>query len=162
MSHFDDFFRSHYRGMVAYCARFEFKEADVEEVVADVMYRHYDDYMEKLKDEPNPAMAMRRWMNRRALLDLRTMMLRHENCRTQPLHTEEDVVTGAAAVSHEQLHFDEPSAILDVKQRLPEVPAILVDYEQYEGGRGAGGATTTMRAAFSRARKKFMTQLAAH
>lgn len=115
---FDVFFRANYLGMVRYCAGFDFNRLDVEEVVADVIHRHYDEYKAKI-ESPNVDATMRRWMNRRAILDLRTR--RAQETRQTFVNLDD--------YTEQALTFDDPEQILDVAQRLPNVPPVLIRYE---------------------------------
>lgn len=152
MSHFDDFFRANYRGMVGYCMAFGYSEADVEEEVADVILRHYEDYRERITG-PSPDTTMRHWMNRRVLLNLKSRYKRYEYTKTDALDP---------ATLGEQLTFDDPQSIVDLKQRLPHVPPILIRYEPYAGNESAHGANSnTDKSYFCRERKKFLTALTA-
>jgi hypothetical protein len=146
-SHFDSFFQANYRGMVGYCVTFGHRYADVEEEVSDVILKHYDEYREKITG-PAPDATLRRWMNRRVLLNLHSKALRHENLKV-----------GALPELFDQEHFDDPESLLDLKQRTPVLPAVLVEYEQYCDGRGAGGNTNTDRSKFFRAKSKFLDAL---
>lgn len=148
VSHFDSFFRAHYRGLVGYCSKFGFREQDVEEMVADVILRHYDEYRAAI-DGPNPDTTMRHWMARRVLLNLRSVYLKIEQSRVEALPERYDAA-----------HVDHPEAILDLKQRMPVVPQVLVQYEQYGGEGGPRGANNgTLRCQFHREKRKFMKAL---
>jgi hypothetical protein len=150
VSHFDDFFRANYRGMVGYCIGFGYREPDVEEEVADVIMRHYDDYRARVEG-PAPDRTMRSWMNRRVLLNLRSKALRIENAKVDQLQLGDE---------EGLLHFDDPESILDLKQRMPHVPPILVRYEPYGGAGNRGANTSTDKSYYCRERKKFLTALA--
>lgn len=148
MSHFDDFFRANYRRMVGYCSGFGFREPDVEEEVADVILKYYDEYRAAITG-PSPDDTMRHWMNRRVLLNLRSKALRFENARTDRIPEHFD-----------QQHVDDPESILDLKQRLPEVHPILIRYESYAGGQRTRGMNTSAdKTRFCRERKKFLAAL---
>lgn len=153
MSHFDDFFRASYLSMVRYCTSFGHRAPDVEEEVADVILKCYDDYRSRI-NSPRADTVMRQWMNRRVLLNLASKALRHENTKVQQLN---DALLDAS----DMLHFDDPESILDVKQRMPHVPPILVRYEPYGGAVGGKGAnTSTDKSYFCREKKKFLAALA--
>jgi DNA-directed RNA polymerase specialized sigma24 family protein len=160
MAHFDDFFKANYRRMVGYCTAQGHREADVEEEVADVIYKHFDEYRAQVEG-PQPETTMRRWMNRRVLLNLGSRYKRHENAKTDQL---DDI--------HEQVSFDDPAVVVDLMQRLPPVPAILIDYEPYgiresdgtqrrKPGGPKGANTSADKTRFCRERKKFLTTLGA-
>lgn len=143
MTPFDDFFRHNYRRMVGYCSAF-FNESDVEEEVASVIYACYDEYAAKIESAGREA-TMRAWMNRRVLLNLRSRYRNHDIARTEQLET------------YEQLTFDDPESILELKQTLPPVHPILIDYEPYGGAASARGENTSAdKTRFCRERKKFM------
>lgn len=154
--HFDAFFRANYLRMVRYCASFGFREPDAEEVVADVIHKHYDDYRERI-ESPNVDTVLRQWMNRRALLDLRTLYSRDAVSKTGPL-------LGDA----EGVHFDDPESLLDLKQRTPPVHPILISYQPFgvreprvKGGAPKGANTSADKTRFCRERKKFLAALSA-
>ena len=160
MSHFDDFFKANYRRMVGYCSSFCYSEADVEEVVADVILKYYDEYRSKISG-PTPDVSLRHWMSRRVLLNLKSRYSTHGYTKAVPLDAEHD--TGTA---------DDPEAILDLKQRLPEVHPILITYEAFGNAVATGEGKTERRARgenssadktrFCRERKKFLSALAGH
>ncbi len=148
MTPFDDFFKANYRRMVGYCTGLGHREADVEEEVADVILKHYDEFMSKIEG-PNPQATARAWMNRRVLLNLKTRYRLHANSKTEPMDDE-----------HEVLTFDDPAEILSVKQRLPEVHPLLINDEPYGGTASAKGENTSAdKTRFCRERKKFLNAL---
>lgn len=154
----DDFWRANYWRMVGYCCTVWHNEADVEEEVADVIHRHFDEYKIKIENEGHAKFeTMRRWMNRRVLLNLNAKTGKYRRGDYEQTGHEDD-----ATVNHETLHWDTPENILCLQQRLPPVPEILIEYEQYTGGRGAGGNTSTYKSKFCRERKKFMEALHAN
>jgi hypothetical protein len=158
MSHFDDFFRASYLGMCRYCASFGHDWRDVEEVVADVIHKRYDEYLSKIT-APTPGTTMRQWMNRRALLDLGSRRAKHARQKT----------TATDDVGEHGLVLDTPESVLELKQALPEVHPILIEYEasgKTEGGNGKrgrpkGANSSADKTRFCRERKKFMEALRA-
>jgi hypothetical protein len=145
VSHFDSFFRANYLRMVRYCMGFGHIEQDVEEQVSDVIYRHYDEFREKITG-PAPDDTLRHWMNRRVLLNLGSARVKRVRQKTDTGH---DVV--------ETMHFDDPEALLQLKQQLPPVHPILIEYEPHGGSMSARGENTNAdKTRFCRERKKFM------
>lgn len=156
MSHFDDFFRANYLGMVRYCGAFGHTTQDVEEVVADVILKHYDEYL-GLIDSPTPLVTMRHWMNRRALLNLKDRQIKHYRSKT---------VSSEDPESEAGLTFDDPESLLQLKQSLPPVHPILISYEAFGKANdrnskrgGLGENTSADKTKFCRERKKFMEAL---
>jgi hypothetical protein len=146
MTAFDDFFRANYLRMVRYVANYHprFVRQDAEEVVSDVIHRYYDEYRQKLEAEVSAETTMRRWMIRRAALN---MLSRYELWH--------HVAFDRLPEDHDELSFDDPADIVDLKQRLPEVPVVLIEYEIYTDQPVERALTHR----YSRARKKFMDQL---
>lgn len=151
MSHFDSFFKANYLGMCRYCESFGHSVEDVQEVVADVIHRHFDAFLLKIED-PQPLVVVRRWLNRRALLDLADRRRAHAGRKTTAVEDFDEV-----------LCFDDPAQILELKQALPEVlPDILFTYETHQGDKRGTGHTAARQAErdkFSAARNKFMKVL---
>jgi hypothetical protein len=145
MSHFDDFFRNNYWRMVRYVSHYHsrFRRQDAEEVVADVIHRHYDEYLARIEGSARDTI-MRRWMIRRATLNMLSRYELWEHASFDPLPED-----------HDGLCFDDPAEIVSLAQRVPEVPEVLVQYETYVGQPVERALTHR----FSRARKKFLQQL---
>lgn len=167
----DDFWRANYTRMVRYCCTIWDNEQDVEEVVADVIYKHFDEFSEKIEARGLPKFnIMRRWMNRRVLLDLKTRHFKLRNrMETHAVENDDGDVT-----MPDPLHWDTPENILDLAQRLPEPHPILIEYEAFgklidkdvpAGQKKLGGQrgenNPNDRVKFCRERKKFLTALAA-
>jgi DNA-directed RNA polymerase specialized sigma24 family protein len=145
----DRFFRDHYRAMCGYCTSMGFKPEDVEEEVVDVMLKYFGDYISRCAD----PRIVRRWMNRRVMLDLRS---KYANRRRHSMEFATDVLPDHA-------HSDTPEALLSLKQRVPEtLHPILVNYEQYGNAVGGVGTNTSAdKTQFCRQRKKLLAGLAA-
>jgi hypothetical protein len=161
VSHFDVFFRANYRRMVGYCSLY-YNPADAEEEVASVIHACYDEYMARIP-EPGRDDTMRRWMNRRVLLNLKSRYVKFARQKTD---SAEDMATAgdddfAYSYAFEPLHFDDPESIVSLQQQMPPVHPILIEYEPYAGGVSARGENTSAdKTRFCRERKKFMTALA--
>lgn len=151
MNHFDAFFRANYWGMVNYCASFGHKPEDAEEEVVDVIYRYYDEYREKIGEVPNRDATVRRWMNRRVLLNLADRYVKYARQKTENTFDGDPI---------EVLHFDDPESIVALKEVLPAVHPILINYEPYGGTVSAKGQNTSAdKTKFCRERKKFLSAL---
>lgn len=156
---FDAFWKANYTRMCRYCETVWENAADVEEVVADVIYRYFDEFLVRIEAEgPAKFDTMRRWMNRRALLDLKTRHFKLAN-RMEQTAPEDDMPI-------EPLHWDTPESILCLAQRLPPVHPILIEYEPFgkteKTGRVGGpkGANSSAdKTKYCRERKKFLTSL---
>lgn len=139
---FDNFFKANYIGMCRYCASFGHDSRDVEEVVADVIHKHYDEYRAAVCDDA----TLRKWMNRRALLDLGSLRVKYGRR------------AALAPLPDEGLTFDEPESLLALKQSLPPAHSILIEYEAHNG---CGENTPADKTRFCRERKKFLKELRA-
>jgi hypothetical protein len=165
---FDDFWRANYRRMVGYCCTVWANEADVEEVVADVIYKHFDAYLAKIEDGPGKFNTMRRWMNRRVLLDLKTRYFKLSNRMEESGHETEKMgdTMSEDEAPEETLHWDTPEEICSLAQRLPPVHPILIEYDPVRGGPWKAGTrlvpnTQADISKFCRERKKFLAALSA-
>lgn len=154
----DQFFRTHYKGLVGYCSGFGYNPADVEETAADVIHRWFDDYCQKIDECPQKWSVMRRWMARRVLLDLGVR------------HRKVNILLKAEPIG-DYAHFDSPEALLDLKQRLPEASQFMIDYEplgkrkEWDGktkrkpGGQVGANDPNDRVRFCREKKRFLQAL---
>lgn len=141
----EEFFRTQYRAMCNYCEKFGYNFWDVEEMATDVILRYYDEYKDRCRDD----VEIRRWMNRRIMLNLKSLY------KTR-LYSHAQTFTD----SYEPAHEDTPEALLCLKQRLPFVPDILIQYTQFKGAESRRGENKSNdRVKFCRARKKFFQQL---
>lgn len=149
----DDFFRTYYRQMCRYCASRGFNFNDVEEQIIDVLLARYDEYLQACTERYGDGAIkhVQWWVNRRVMLDLSNLYAR------QVRYSRE----GALVVLPDTAHEDTPEAILDLKQRLPDVPQILIDYQQFQSDdRGSGGNGQVLQDRFKYERKKFLRKLA--
>lgn len=143
----EQFFRTHYRAMCSYCAQFGFNFWDVEEMVADVILSDY----EKHKGDGLPEISIRRYLNRRVMLNLKSLYkMRVHYSRTR------GILPG-----DEMIDLADPESIVCLQQRLPSaIHPILIDYAQHGGTVTAKGENTNAdRTRFCRERKKFLTAL---
>lgn len=145
MTRFDDFFRANYLRMVRYVAHYHphFRRQDAEEVVSDVIHKHYDEYLARI-DGPSPDSVLRRWLIRRSVFNMLDRYALYEYRMSEPLPED-----------YEALSFDDPADIVDLRQRIPQVPRILVEYETYVGR----PVDRKLTHRYSRAKKKFLNQL---
>lgn len=154
---FDDFFRAYYKRICRYCASFGFNFNDIEEVVADVIFDRYYEYFNKCSErytkdiDKNISM----WIGRRVMLDLKSRYAKQSRYRLE-VACDDETPSG--------VDLDSPEAILCLKQRVPELPAILIDYQQFQsdpdaprGGAGGHGQKRIDR--FKYERKKFLRKL---
>jgi hypothetical protein len=138
MSHFDTFFRDNYLRIVRYVANYHahFRHQDAEEVAADVIHKNYYEYRARIEG-PSPDTTMRRWMIRRAVLNMLSRYELREYSRYESLPDD-----------HDALSFDDPADIIclpnDVPDVLCEEPADRAAQHRY-----------------SRAKLKFMKELRA-
>lgn len=142
--------------MCWYCSSFGFIPEDIEEVAADVVMKYFVQYKDVLQTQGLVGdmleSAIRRRMNRRVLLDVRTRYTTY----TWPRYAEVTPQMEAGLVD-----LSDPCDLADLKQRLPRnVPAILIDYQQYGGDKSDKGSNSANdRLKFFRARKKFLHDL---
>lgn len=110
-SHFDAFFRANYLRIVRYVANYHahFRRQDAEEVAADVIYKHFDEYRARVEG-PSPDTIMRRWMIRRAVLNMLSRYELREYSRYEPLPDD-----------HDALSFDDPADIIGLPSTVPDV-----------------------------------------
>lgn len=153
MHNIETFFKLNYRRMVGYCSSFGHREADVEEVASDVIYRHYEEYYQRVTN-PDKETTMRHWMNRRVLLNLRSY---YNSCSRPNFISDENA-------GESQVSLDDPAEIIDLKQRLPEVHPILIEYEPYVNavnvdGVARGENTSSDKTRFCREKKKLLVAL---
>lgn len=129
MSHFDDFFRANYLRMVRYVSNSYsyFTVEDAEEIVSDVIHRYYDDYRARVteSDGYSAESRMRRWMIRRACFDMLSLIRKRSAARLSSADAERQ----EAEEPDEPLILDDPADWLCLKQRLPPIPQVLIDYE---------------------------------
>lgn len=146
----DDFWRANYSRMVAYVSSHWSDHADVEEVVADVIYERFYEYLERVEDQPGRFETIRHWMNRRALLDLRSRYVKEMRQRSLIPTTP-------------TLDLDTPEDLVSLSERLPVVPELLLQYEAFEGYSRTSGEpsrnTPNDRVRVSRAKAKFLKEL---
>lgn len=159
----DLFFRANYRRMVNYCLSFWSSREDVEETVADVILHHHDSYKARITTSLQPEQTLRRWLNRRALLNLRS---RSYHSKVALDNLPEHLLPAT---------LDTPESILDLKQRLPPLHPIFFTYAPYSKATSARGSdplvsdklsirarganTPTDRHTFCTAKKRFLEQL---
>lgn len=168
----DEFFRCNYGRMVGYCSSWGYNVADAEEVVADVIYRYFDDYTGKVSAEGHAKYRIvRAWMNRRARLDLCSLYvkLRRRNEDTGKDVEQLEDVAPDQPVPESQVHYDTPENIFCLKQRLPAIHPLLIDYEPVRKGQGRVEAasarstpnTSADKTRFCREKAKLLAALAA-
>lgn len=145
MLHFDAFFRANYLRIVRAVTNHHagFQRADAEEVVSDVIHRYYDKFVAQI-ESPMLDVVLRGWMIRRACLDMFSRYRLWHNRSFDPMPEDYDA-----------LSFDDPADIVDLKQRVPDVPQILIEYEAFSGV----AVTRALKERHLRAKKKFLKQL---
>lgn len=137
-THFDVFFSANYWRIVRYVANYHthFRRQDAEEIVADVIYKHFDDYRTRIEG-PSHDTVMRRWMIRRAVLNMLSRYELREYRQYEPLPD-----------GYDALSFDDPADIVGLPRTVPEV---LCEEPIDHAG----------RCRYSRAKIKFMAELRA-
>lgn len=143
----EEFFKRNYKRMVGYCISEGFNDADVEEEISSAIFNHYYDYMKEIKAS-NKERAVRSWLNTCAIRNI----IKKYN---KKIYTTAEVLPE----DHEEVsHLDNPENILCLKQRLPEVRSILIEYEpKYK----TGGNDASFRTLHTYHKRKFMERLAA-
>jgi DNA-directed RNA polymerase specialized sigma24 family protein len=125
---FDDFFRNNYGRIVRYvhgsCGYFN--RADCEEIAQDVIADNYQEYASRVvaTEQVSAESKMRRWMIRRARFDMLNLLSKGAKEREGRDDTEQPEVPC----------MDDPADWLCLKQRLPVLPEILLNYETYVDG----------------------------
>lgn len=161
MTTLDEFWRSNYRRIVRYVTNSYsyFRAEDAEEIVSDVIHRHFEDYSARVQasDSHSAESRMRRWMIRRASFDMLSLIrtrVRERDAAVQAGH-DGDGEDGDGA--QEEAVLDDPADWLCLRQRLPAVPEILIQYE----ARGADGVPVDPRLTnkHAMAEKRFLAKL---
>lgn len=160
MTTLEEFWRDNYRRIVRYVtnAYSYFSREDVEEVVSDVIRMHFCDY--KARVEAHGAHSaesrMRRWMIRRASFDMLSLIRSRARERDASGQAGQDD-GGEDDGAPDEAVFDDPADWLCLRQRLPAVPKILLQYE----ARGADGAPVDPRLTnkHAMAEKRFLAKL---
>lgn len=138
------FFKRNYSRMVSYCAFCEYRinYCDIEEEVADVIFKEFEIHHAAGFSEA----AIRRRINRRTMLNLRsTYTTKHFSARQQ-VEFIEDLCTNTST----------PEEIVSAFQRLPDVPDLLINYSLNAGSFGHKKNSSTERRQYNYARKKFL------
>ncbi len=118
----EQFFKLQYKAICRYIGTYMHRFEDVEEVVADVIYEKFDEIVQKLTAYGKLSIkAISRWVAKRAIWDLSSRYTRDFNNSAVELQ------------DYSSATLDTPEAILDIKQRLPEVPQALIEYEPFSG-----------------------------
>lgn len=163
MTTLESFWRDNYRRIVRYVTNSYsyFSREDAEEVVADVILQHFDDYSARAQasNGHSAESRLRRWMIRRAGFDMLSLIrsrAKERDAAGQPGWLFAHDGDEQEPASHE-VALDDPADWLCLKQRLPVVPEILIQYE----ARTADGVPVDPRLTnkHAMAEKRFLAKL---